>query len=59
MIRLVEREGVTDVRIELGHPHGLLTGFLDGKPIKLTEHNADMMRHAIRKHRMAVDADPA
>lgn len=30
----------------------------EGKPYKLTEHNAAMMRHAIRKHRMATDAEP-
>ncbi len=29
-----------------------------GKPYKLTEHNAAMMRRAIRKHRMAAEAEP-
>lgn len=29
-----------------------------GKPFKLTEHNADMMRRAIRKHRLTPSQEP-
>jgi hypothetical protein len=35
VIRLAEREGVIDVHLKPGMPHGRLTGLLEGKPISL------------------------